>query len=571
MRVRGTAGEFGGMTQLSGTLTVLVCSSGAAVPATAVELPVASDTFLEQYEGMLVNFAQTLTATEVFNLGRFGEVSLSAGGRLRNPTAVALPGAPALAVAADNALRRITLDDGRGAQNLYPTLYPQGGLSATNTLRVGDTLTGLTGVIDQRFVAGYRVQPVGTVSFTGTNLRPAAPAAVGGNLKVASFNVLNYFNGDGLGGGFPTSRGANTLEEFERQQAKIVSALTTIDADVVGLMEIESDAGPQSALAALVAALNAATAPGRYAYVDTGVIGGDEIKVALVYKPASVIPVGDWETIDSADDPRFIDTLNRPSLAQSFVHAGSGQKVTVLVNHLKSKGSDCNAVGDPDTGDGQGNCNLTRTAAAAAIVDWLQTDPTGSGDPDFLIIGDLNSYTFEDPVRRFEAGGYTNLVRAFNGLTAYSYVFMGESGYLDHALGTSSLASQVAGVTDWHINPDEPTVLDYNTEFKPGDAVNTLYAPGPYRSSDHDPVLVGLQLDVTFDSLCDLTQLYVDKQGVADALCAKLDAAEKAAAKGNENAKNGSLKAYRNQLKAQAGKSLTEAEAAALAVLSESL
>jgi predicted extracellular nuclease len=571
VRVRGTVSEFGGLTQIGGSPTVLVCPGSGSVPATPVALPAVTSTALERYEGMFVEFAQTLTTTEVFGLGRFGEVVLSAGGRLFIPTAVALPGAPALAVAAENALRRIVLDDGRGSQNLYPTLYPQGGLSATNTLRVGDTVSSLTGVIDQRFVAGYRIQPVGSVTFNGTNLRPAAPAAVGGNLTISAFNVLNYFNGDGLGGGFPTERGANTPEELERQQAKLVSALTTLNADVVGLMEIENDAGPNSALAQLVAALNAATAPGTYAYIDTGVIGTDAIKVALIYKPASVIPVGSWETIDSADDPRFIDTLNRPSLAQTFVHTGSGQRLTVLVNHLKSKGSDCNAVGDPDTGDGQGNCNLTRTAAAAAIVDWLASDPTGSGDDDFLIVGDLNSYTFEDPIRTLESGGYTNLVRAFHGLTAYSFVFGGESGYLDHALATASLESQVTGVTEWHVNADEPIVLDYNTEFKPGDAVDTLYSPGPYRSSDHDPILVGAQLDVTFDSLCELTRLYVTKQDVEDGLCDKLEEAEEAAARGNENAKNGSLKAYRNQLKAQAGQSLTEAQAAALTELSKAL
>ena len=342
-----------------------------------------------------------------------------------------------------------------------------------------------------------------------------------------------------------------------------------MNADVVGLMEIENDAGPQSALAALVAGLNAATAPGTYAYVDTGVIGTDAIKVALIYKPASVIPVGSWETIDSADDPRFIDTLNRPSLAQTFVHTGSGQKLTVLVNHLKSKGSDCVAVGDPDTGDEQGNCNLTRTAAAAAIVDWLEGDPTGSGDDDFLIIGDLNSYTFEDPITTLEAGGFTNLVRLFNGLTAYSYVFEGESGYLDHALGTSSLTPQVAGVTEWHINADEPIALDYNVEFKPDP--DSFYSPLSYRSSDHDPVVVGVQLDVTFDSLCVLTQLYVTVQDVEDGLCEKLATAEAAAALGNQNEKNRNLRAYRNQVQAQAGKSLTEAQATALAQLSTTL
>ncbi|HEX4983357.1 MAG TPA: ExeM/NucH family extracellular endonuclease, partial [Ilumatobacteraceae bacterium] len=335
-------------------------------------------------------------------------------------------------------------------------------------------------------------QPVGDVNFDHTNLRTLAPAAVGGNAKVASFNVLNYFNDFGCG---DRCRGAENQFEFDRQEAKIVSALKAIDADIVGLMEIENDGGAGNALAELVAALNAATAPGTYAFIDTGVIGTDAIKVALIYKPAAVTPVGAWDILTTADDPRFIDTRNRPALAQTFRHTSSGQVITVAVNHLKSKGSACGGPPDDQPDTGGGNCNGTRTAAAAALADWLQTDPTGSGDPDFLIIGDLNSYTFETPITTLEADGFTNLVRAYHGLAAYSYVFNGESGYLDHALATGTLVPQVTGVSDWHINPDEPAVLDYNTNFKTANHVNTLYDPGPYRASDHDPVIIGLQLN----------------------------------------------------------------------------
>jgi uncharacterized protein len=539
VRVRGTVSEFSGLTQI-GTLTnAAVCGTGSVTPTT-VTLPVAAVADHEQREGMLVALAN-LTVTEVFNLGRFGEVSLSGVGRLYNPTAVADPGAPAQAVMAANARSRIILDDGDNRQNVDPTRYPQGGLSATNTLRVGDSLPELDGVLDFRF-SNYRIQPVDTVEFAFTNLRTAAPAAVGGNLKVASFNVLNYFNGDGFGGGFPTSRGAESQVEFDRQEAKIVSALTAIDADVVGLMEIENDTGAHQAIAELVAALNAAAGAGTYAYIDTGRVGTDEIRVALIYKPAAVTPIGAWDAITSADDPRFVDTLNRPSIAQTFRHNGSAQKLTILVNHLKSKGSAC--AGDPDTGDGSGNCNQTRTNAAEAIVDWLATDPTGSGDPDFLIIGDLNSYTFETPIKALEGGGYVNLIREFNGLTAYSYVFNGESGYLDHALGTASAADQVTGVAEWHINPDEPSVLDYNLNFKSANHQTTLYDPGPYRSSDHDPVIVGLQLDVTFDDLCALTREYVALEGVENAMCERLEAAERAAAEGDEQQKEARLRAY---------------------------
>ena len=499
VRVRGTAGDFasstGGvtalLTQLSSISALQVCASGASVPATPVSLPVTNVADHERYEGMVVEYEQTLTATEVFNLGRFGEVSLSGVGRLYNTTAVALPGAPAEAVAAQNARSRIVLDDASNTQNNDPTRYPTGGLSATNTLRVGDTLDGLTGVLDHRFGA-YRIQPVGAVNFIGTNLRTPAPADVGGNLKIASYNVLNYFNDFGCG---DPCRGADNQFEFDRQEAKIVSALKALDGDIVGLMEIENDGGADSALAELVAALNAATAPGTYEYVDTGVIGTDAIKVALIYQPAAVEPVGDWDILTTADDPRFIDTRNRPTLAQTFRQLSSGQVITVAVNHLKSKGSDCGGAPDDQPDTAGGNCNGTRTAAAEALADWLATDPTGSGDPDALIIGDLNSYTFETPIQALEAGGFENLVRKYGGLTAYSYVFNGESGYLDHALANASMAAQVTGVSEWHLNPDEPTVLDYNVEFKTPNQVNTFYDPGPYRSSDHDPVIIGIQLN----------------------------------------------------------------------------
>jgi predicted extracellular nuclease len=490
------------LTELSAVQSVLVCSSDNPAPTAAnISLPVASLDDWEAVEGMRVSLDQTLTVTEVFNLGRFGEVSLSGTGRLPTPTNVAAPGAAAIALEDLNDRSRVILDDGDNRQNIDPTVYPQGGLSASNTLRVGDSLPSLTGIGDQRFGA-YRIQPVGAVSFDHTNPRPAAPAAVGGNLHVASFNVLNFFNGngthqDGAAGGFPTSRGAETLFEFDRQLAKEVSAITALNADIVGLMELENDDPNtgQAAIEDLVDGLNAATAPGTYAFINTGIVGTDEIRVGLLYKPAVVTPVGAFKIIDSTVDPRFISTLNRPSIAQTFELNANDARLTVVVNHLKSKGSDCNAVGDPDTGDGQGNCNVTRTQAAQALVDWLATDPTGSGDRDILLIGDMNSYAKEDPITAFKAGGFTDTIAAHIGAGAYSYVFDGESGYLDHALASPTLAAQVSGVAEWHINPDEPTVLDYNTNFKTAGQISSFYAPDAYRSSDHDPVLVGLDLN----------------------------------------------------------------------------
>ncbi|MEO6412814.1 MAG: Ig-like domain-containing protein, partial [Pedococcus sp.] len=160
-------------------------------------------------------------------------------------------------------------------------------------------------------------------------------------------------------------------------------------------------------------------------------------------------------------------------------------------NHLKSKGSACTA---PDAGDGQGNCNQVRLNAVHELTQWLAGNPTATGDSDVLLVGDYNSYAMEDPIRALEDAGFVHLVKSRLGADAYSYAFDGQWGYLDHALASASLDAQVTGVADYHINSDEPSVLDYNTDFKTPAQVASLYAPDQYRVSDHDPVLIGLAL-----------------------------------------------------------------------------
>ena len=176
-----------------------------------------------------------------------------------------------------------------------------------------------------------------------------------------------------------------------------------------------------------------------------------------------------------------------------------------MVNHLKSKGSECGA-GDDDTTTGQGNCNGTRTLAAQALADWLASDPTDMADPDYLIIGDLNSYAMEDPIVALKNAGYTDLVNLVGGMDAYGYVFDGQLGYLDHALANPSLVPQVAGVVEWHINADEIPLFDYNDDvrdageyyaYEEESDVLPLYDANEFRTSDHDPVLIGLNLDAT--------------------------------------------------------------------------
>ncbi len=501
VRVTGRAGERFGQTTLARVSAIEICGTAAATAA-EVRLPVARKRDLECFEGMRVILPQTLVVTAHHELARYGAVSVSSR-RLFAPTQVAEPGEAARRVAKANARDRLLIDDGSESRYPHPTLHPKpGGLRADNTLRTGDTITGAEGIMAFGFNR-YRIHPLKPLAFQPRNSRPAAPAQPAG-LRIASFNVLNFFNGNGRGGGFPTPRGAESASELERQRAKIVAALSALRADVIGLMELENDSyGEHSAIKDLVRSLNAETSQ-AYVFVNPGVtrIGDNVITVGLLYRPATVEPVGNPAILDTKVDSRFNDDKNRPSLAQTFRQKTNGEVFTVAVNHLKSKGSSCADIDDPNANDGQGNCNRTRTAAAKALVNWLAAHPTGQDDADVLIIGDLNSYAREDPIRALEAARYVNLIARFGGDKAYSYVRQGQAGYLDHALASPSLTAQVTGASDWHINADEPRALAYFEAFRNGDRrtlksadqLQSLYRADPFRASDHDPIVVELKL-----------------------------------------------------------------------------
>jgi uncharacterized protein len=516
VRVTGTASEFQDQTQMSAS-SIVACGTGTVAPVD-VTFPVPSVNYLERYEGMLVRLPQTLYVTEHFQLGRFGQVVLSADGRLAQPTDVVSPGAPAIALQAANDLRRIIVDDELQNQNRDPIVFARGGLplSAGNTLRGGDTATGIVGVMTYTWAGNaasgnaYRVRPIntlgGVVYFEAANDRPTVPPAVGGTLRVAGANLLNYFNTfagctDGVGGVPSICRGAENLTEFNRQWPKTVAALIGTGADVIGLVEFENDGyGPDSAIQDLVNRLNDATAAGTWAFIDAdagtsqvNALGTDGIKVGIIYKPGLVTPVGLTAALSTESFVTGGDLVprNRPALAQAFEQNSDGARFVLVVNHLKSKGSACDA---PDPGDGQGNCNQVRTNAANELATWLAGDPTGTGTANVLLVGDLNAYAKEDPLTALATAGYTNLVDTFLGLDAYTYLFDGQWGSLQQALTSPALAGRVTGAATHHINADEPGVLDYNTNFKSAGQLVSLYAPDEYRASDHDPIVIGLDL-----------------------------------------------------------------------------
>ena len=513
IRASGFVSEFQDQTQLSSINQVTICDPGpVAVTATPVTLPFPALGYRERFEGMSVVMTQTLTVNETYNLGRGGLLTL-ANGRLRQPTNVVLPGAPASALQAANDLNQITLDDRTRAQNVDPIIYPTPlGLSALNTVRSGDSVSGVTGVFTQGNPGWttpgniYRIYPSATAmpTFTATNTRPLAPDPVraGGSLRVSSFNVLNYFLTLDTTNTppFPCGpnqnqecRGANTAQEFTRQRDKLLQALNILNADVIGLMELENTPSVEP-LADIVNGLNALAGPGAYDYINAGLINpGDVIKVGIIYKPGVVQPVGNFAILNHLVDPGFTN-INRPALAQTFQEVMGNGRFTIVVNHLKSKGCTGATGLDADQGDGQACFNYTRTQAVNALLNWVASDPTGMGDPDFLIVGDLNSYAREDPITTLEGAGYTNLEISFEGPNGYSYVFSSQAGSLDHSMASATLFPQVTGATTWHINADEPTVLDYNTEFKSPGQIVSLYNADAYRTSDHDPLLIGLNL-----------------------------------------------------------------------------
>jgi 5'-nucleotidase len=526
VEVTGVVSEYNGLTELTpaaGGWTVL--DTAAAVAPTPSAWP-ADDAGREALEGMLLAPQGEFTVTNNYSTNFYGTIGLAAGDSpLVQPTTVGRPlSAEAEAQAADNAARAVLLDDGSSlnynstANKSKPLPYLTGGAP----LRVGAGVTFTTPVVlDYRYDAwGFQplthltpdvaatVQPA-----TFENTREVAPAAVGGSLQVATFNVLNYFSttGDELTGctyykdraGDPVTvsggceaRGAAEEEDFQRQQTKIVAAISALDADVVTLLEIENTAalgGPRDqALSDLVDALNEAEGAGTWAFVASPAEvpeSEDVIRNAFIYRTATAEPVG-GSTILIGDEA--FQNARQP-LAQTFQPVGgaadAGDDVLVIANHFKSKGSAGPWPGDPDQGDGQGASNESRTRQATSLATFAEAQAAAAGTDKVLLVGDFNAYEQEDPIKVLTDAGYTDLGPATG---EYTYNFSGMVGSLDHILASPAAAELVTGTDIWNINAYEPVANEYS---RYNYNASILYDETPFRSSDHDPVLVGLDLE----------------------------------------------------------------------------
>ena len=486
VRVAGNVAERGNGDDVQTVIeaTEVAPLGRGAVQAHVIEQPPAALADWERLEGMWLRFGVPLTVSGNGSLLRFGEIVASFGGRQWQPTERHPPG-PQAKVALDDALRRrLILDDNRDGEFPEKLWFLPAGLSAAAPLRSGSELHEVEGVLEQRY--GWRLQLTASLDRIEQAMRPEAPKLPDG-LRVGSFNVLNWFNGDGRGKGFPTARGASDAQEAQRQIDKLAASFGALRPDVAAVMELENDGfDARSSIATLVAALNAKHGAGEYAFVDAGEGPGvDQIRVGIVYRPSALKPVGKFATLATG---AFAER-NRVPLVQAFAPVAGGEPFVVVANHFKSKGSCDEALdeGDQDRRDGQGCWNATRVKAAQELAAWLATDPTGHGART-LILGDLNSYGQEDPVRALRDAGWRDAFEIVGAKRPYSFVWNGWTGRLDHAFASDALAPFVAHAMEWHVNADESEAFDYNREKRPAG----WYAADAYRSSDHDPLIVVL-------------------------------------------------------------------------------
>ena len=518
--VTGTVTEFAPgagtastpLTELTAVTDVTLVGTGYAITPTVVTLPFAAGDSFERFEGMLVTIKGPLTVQQNYFLAQYGQMTMGVD-RHETPTnRHPASSSQAIALADLQARSRFLLDDGSSGQNPNPTPYFN---LASGVPRGGDSTGDITGVIDFGLATStasgaglYRIHPTVAPTFAATNPRMSSPPAVGGNVRVAGMNALNFFTtftdgttatgqtgqGCSLGASVAAGncRGADNITEYRRQLAKLIKQMQGLNADVIGLMETQNN-GNVAAQALATEMNRTASRANQYAVVPLPAAGTgtDAIRVSMIYKPAVLtlfgLPASDTNAIN-----------NRPPLAQTFAAVGNGEKFTLVVNHLKSKGGCPSGSGpDADAGDGQGCWNATRLAQAQRLRTFVAQVQGNTGVNDVLLIGDFNAYAKEDPINDLTSNGYVDQVGRFNTF-GYSYVFDGTAGRLDHAISTPTMSPKISFALEWHNNADEQLGLDYNLEFK--QPLCAACAPDPFnglvpwRSSDHDPVLIGLNL-----------------------------------------------------------------------------
>jgi len=552
VKVTGTVVEAYGWTQIR---AAKIDTSGTTEQLKAQMLQsIASDEdfsqTLERHEGMLVTIGagSKMLVSRTFGYdrqARRNNMAIAHRSINRQANQLFYPNSPqAREQHQSNQARNLTIESsqkaGKGEIPWYPK-FAQANHAATaeNYIRIGDRVNQLTGVLGYSH-GQYRLyvtQEVTSDSFTHLNPRTNKPQLKQGDVTVATFNVLNYFNSPFGGDSNPSnkSRGAASKKEFEMQGNKIVKAIIALDADIIGLMEIENNGyGKKSALVDLLSRINKQLPTNeQYQFAqakDSALIGTAAITNQVIYRPSSVsvakvqiisMPQQHAPQVGKESGNNFM----RDALTPTFIINKSGERLTISINHFKSKGSTCwedvALQGNKDI-DRQGSCENFRVSGAYYLGSQL-----AKIDGHKLIIGDLNSYALEDPISVLthrdslptdykitaardtyiggdqhtgtllhgakgaiieKSFGYINTVQAKHP-QAFGYSFSNVVGTLDYILASPSLSQHIVDAIEWNINSPESTLFEYPRKYtgkmnKYGD---------PYRSSDHDPVLISLK------------------------------------------------------------------------------
>jgi len=480
--VTGQVQEFFELTEIGNVTNVSIVGTITNMPApVAISLPVSALTDLEPFEGMYVTFPQNLTVTDQYNLGKYGEFTLATARQFiatngidpnddpaSGTTTSGNSNVPAIQASIGlNARSRILIDDAKTSSYPNPVPYVD---PVMHTLRNGSTVQDIHGALSYGF-SKYRLMPVAAPAFVYA-ARPVFEQAEG-DIQVASFNMLNFFST--LDNGSNDARGADSPAEYVRQRNKLVAALDTIRADIFALIEVENN-GTATA-DSLVNALNTAIGSPTYALVtESNFTGTYAIKNVFIYNTNTVTPL---DSMMTSTDVLFYP----PPIAHQFQVNATGGRFNLIANHYRYKGCDDAAGLDLDQLDGQSCYNETRRQQSIGLIEFFDHVAELTHNDAHLIVGDFNAYEQEDPIDIFVDAGYNKLIN-----NDYSYAYMNEFGSLDHVFASSELTSSVEDAFIWHINSDEPPVTDYNLES----VVNDLYMVNPYRSSDHDPVIIGL-------------------------------------------------------------------------------
>ena len=512
---------------------------------------------LERYESMFIELDtdsdMKITRTFGFDYSSYRNNMVLAHDEVnRQPNQNNNPGsAGAIEQTENNALNRLFVETSTKAADGVVPWYPDfatdnGTGSTTDYLRVGATVTGMQGFIGYSY-SEFRLYVNNELTAENVNHesvdRTSAPEIKAGDIKVATFNVLNYFNSDidGAENPFGDNRGAESADDLALQTAKIVQALVALDADIVGLMEVENNGfGESSAIVALVTALNAELDEDKQYTIasseDYDYIGTDTITNQAIYR-ANKLSLDEFDVIEMPQQhapetgSESGDNYMRDAVTPTFTVVGTDKKLTISVNHLKSKGSTCyeDVITDEqlvDT-DLQGSCENFRVSGAFQLANSLAEKEGYT-----MIVGDLNAYASEDPLLlltnqdNVEAGyqlkaaaytyiggdsdelgealhgaegatltesyGYVDTLAKFE-TDGLSYSYNDEVGTLDYILVNDKLSEFVVDAAHWNINSVESSFFQYDYSY--GDVPSYEDA---YRSSDHDPAIV--VLDFSIDS-----------------------------------------------------------------------